>query len=203
MKAHYCNLRSLAQIKDLQWKKRQPQNARGSNQRPPMKKEATPKHKGLKSKTSDEKRGNPKMQGAQIKDLQWKMGQSQNARGSNQIPPMKNGAIPKCKGLKSKTFDEKRGNSKCKGLKSKTSDEKRCNPKTQGAQIKDLRWRWFHKPKIINPELTEAILAKLTLEGEGEAFWFHLKCKTLMPNQRKAILQTKNHKLLAHRSQPR
>jgi hypothetical protein len=34
-----------------------------------MKKEATPKCKGLKIKTSDEKRGNPKMQGAQNKDL--------------------------------------------------------------------------------------------------------------------------------------
>jgi hypothetical protein len=32
-----------------------------------MKKWATPKHKGLKSKTFDEKRGNPKTQGAQIK----------------------------------------------------------------------------------------------------------------------------------------
>jgi hypothetical protein len=35
-------------------KKRQPQNARGSNQRPPMKKEAILKRKGLKQKTSDE-----------------------------------------------------------------------------------------------------------------------------------------------------
>jgi hypothetical protein len=34
---------------------------RGSKQRPPMKKEATPKCKGLKTKTSDEKRGNPKL----------------------------------------------------------------------------------------------------------------------------------------------
>jgi hypothetical protein len=32
-----------------------------------MKKEATPKCMGLKSKTSDEKRGNPKMQRAQTK----------------------------------------------------------------------------------------------------------------------------------------
>jgi hypothetical protein len=35
-----------------------------------MKKEATTKYKGLKSKTSDKKRDNPKMQGDQIKDLQ-------------------------------------------------------------------------------------------------------------------------------------
>jgi hypothetical protein len=34
-----------------------------------MKKEATPKCKGLKTKTFDEKRGNPKTQGAQNKDL--------------------------------------------------------------------------------------------------------------------------------------
>jgi hypothetical protein len=34
-----------------------------------MKKEATPKRKGLKLNTSDEKIGNPKKQGAQIKDL--------------------------------------------------------------------------------------------------------------------------------------
>jgi hypothetical protein len=36
----------------------------GLNQRTPMKKEATPKCKGLKSKTSNEKRGNPKIRGA-------------------------------------------------------------------------------------------------------------------------------------------
>jgi hypothetical protein len=34
-----------------------------------MKKEATSKHKGLKSKTFDKKRGNPKTHGVQIKDL--------------------------------------------------------------------------------------------------------------------------------------
>jgi hypothetical protein len=45
-------------------KKKQSQNARDLNQRPPMKKEVTLKRKGLKPKTSDEKRGNPKMQGA-------------------------------------------------------------------------------------------------------------------------------------------
>jgi hypothetical protein len=35
-----------------------------------MKKEATLKRMGLKTKTSDEKIGNPKMQGVQNKDLQ-------------------------------------------------------------------------------------------------------------------------------------
>jgi hypothetical protein len=49
-------------------KKRQPQNARGSKERPPMKKEATPKCKGLKRKTSN-KKSNPKMQRAQKNDL--------------------------------------------------------------------------------------------------------------------------------------
>jgi hypothetical protein len=40
-------------------KKRKSQNARGSNQRPSIKKEATPKYMWLKSNTSNEKRGNP------------------------------------------------------------------------------------------------------------------------------------------------
>jgi hypothetical protein len=35
-----------------------------------MKKEATPKCKGLEQKIYDEKRGNPKIHGAQTKDLQ-------------------------------------------------------------------------------------------------------------------------------------
>jgi hypothetical protein len=41
---------------DLRRKKRQPQNARGSKQRPLMKKEATPKHKGLKQKYTRRKK---------------------------------------------------------------------------------------------------------------------------------------------------
>jgi hypothetical protein len=49
------------QTKDLRWKKRQPQNVRGLNQRPPIKKEATTKCKWFKPKTSDQKRGNPKI----------------------------------------------------------------------------------------------------------------------------------------------
>jgi hypothetical protein len=48
-----------------------------------MKKEATPKCKGLESKTSNEKRGNPK-----------------NARGSKERTLMKKEATPKHKGLK-------------------------------------------------------------------------------------------------------
>jgi hypothetical protein len=63
-----------------------------------MKKEATPKCKGLKQKTSDEKRGNPK-----------------NTRDLNQRPPMKKEATPKCKGLKPNTLDKKRGNPKMQG----------------------------------------------------------------------------------------
>jgi hypothetical protein len=58
-----------------------------------MKKEATPKCKGLKAKTFNEKRGNPKMHG-----------------GSKQRPPMKKEATLKCIGLKTKTSEEKRGN---------------------------------------------------------------------------------------------
>jgi hypothetical protein len=49
-----------------------------------MKKEVTPKCKGLKSNTFNKKRGNPKMQGAKKR------------------PPMKKEATPKCKGLKKK-----------------------------------------------------------------------------------------------------
>jgi hypothetical protein len=60
-----------AEKKDLRGKKRQPQNARGSKERP-IKKEATPKCKGLNRKTSDEKRGNPKAQRVQKENLQWK-----------------------------------------------------------------------------------------------------------------------------------
>jgi hypothetical protein len=51
-------------------KKRQPQNARASKERHPIKKETTSKCKGLIRKTSDKKRGNSKTQGAQKKDLQ-------------------------------------------------------------------------------------------------------------------------------------
>jgi hypothetical protein len=46
-----------AQKKDLRWKKRQPQNVKGSKERPPRKKEATPERKGLKRENYDEKRG--------------------------------------------------------------------------------------------------------------------------------------------------
>jgi hypothetical protein len=48
-----------------------------------MKKEATPKRKGLKAKTS-EKRGNPKMQGAQNRGILRKKRQPQNIRGSKE-----------------------------------------------------------------------------------------------------------------------
>jgi hypothetical protein len=79
----------------------------GSKQRHPMKIEATPNHKGLKTNTSDENRGNTKTQGAQNKYLQQKKKQPQNARGSKQRHLMKKEATPKCKGLKTKTSDEK------------------------------------------------------------------------------------------------
>jgi hypothetical protein len=47
-------------------KKRQPQNARGSKERPLMKNEATPKRKGLK-KPPTEKEATPKCKGLSIK----------------------------------------------------------------------------------------------------------------------------------------
>jgi hypothetical protein len=50
-----------------------------------MKKEATPKRKGLETKTSNEKRGNP-----------------QNERGLKQRAPMKKEAIPKMQGAQNK-----------------------------------------------------------------------------------------------------
>jgi hypothetical protein len=46
-----------------------------------MKKEVTPKLKGLKTKTSDEKRGNPMMQRAHNKDLRRKKGNPKTHKG--------------------------------------------------------------------------------------------------------------------------
>jgi hypothetical protein len=80
-----------------------------------MKKEATPKCKGLEIKTSDEERGNPKMQEALNKDLRWKKREPQNARGSKQRPLMKKEATLKHKGLQVKTFEGKLGNLKMQG----------------------------------------------------------------------------------------
>jgi hypothetical protein len=70
-------------------KKGQPQNTRGSKQRPSMKKEATAKHNGLKIKTFDEKRGNPKTHGAQNKDLWRKKGQQPTRKGIKIRRPIK------------------------------------------------------------------------------------------------------------------
>jgi hypothetical protein len=63
-----------------------------------MKKVATPKCKGLKTKTLMKKRGNSKTQRAQNKDLRGK----------------KKGT-PKYKGPKIKTSDEKKGNPQMQG----------------------------------------------------------------------------------------
>jgi hypothetical protein len=49
----------------------------------------------------------------------------------------------------------------------------------------------------IKKMLTEASFAKLTLEGEGDAFHFHFKRKT-SPNRTKTISQTENQKPSAH-----
>jgi hypothetical protein len=92
MKAHYYNLCSLAHNKDLWWKKRQPQNAMGSKQMPSIKKEATPKCKGLKTKTLDEKETTPKCKGLKTKTFD------------------KKAVALKYKRLKTKTFNKKRGN---------------------------------------------------------------------------------------------
>jgi hypothetical protein len=67
-----------------------------------MKREATPKCKGLRKNTFDEKRGNRKMQ-----------------RAKKKRPPMKKEATPKCKGLRKNTSDKKRGNPKMQGAKKK------------------------------------------------------------------------------------
>jgi hypothetical protein len=72
-----------------------------------MKKEATPEHKRLKRKTSDEKSGNPRTQGAQKKDLWWKKRQPQNARGLKERPPMNKESTLERKGLERKTSEEK------------------------------------------------------------------------------------------------
>jgi hypothetical protein len=64
-----------------------------------MKKEATPKCKGLKTKTYIQKRGSPIMQGDQNKDLRCKKSQPQNARGSKQRPLKKKGAITNMQGV--------------------------------------------------------------------------------------------------------
>jgi hypothetical protein len=117
--------------KDLQWKKMQLQNARGSkqktsdekrdnpktqgaqNKRPPMKKETTPKHKGLK-----------------IKDLWWKKRQPQNTSGSKQ-----------------NTSDKKRGNIKTQGAQNiRHPMKKEATEKHMGLKIKDLWWKKRQSP---------------------------------------------------------
>jgi hypothetical protein len=76
---------------------------------------------------------------------------------------------------------------KYKGNKPKTSDEKRGNPKMQGAQNKDLLMKKEATPKIRNRQLTEASFAKLTLEGESDAFWFKLQSRTKATHQTKKL----------------
>jgi hypothetical protein len=115
---------------------------RGSSQRPLMKKEAT-----LKTQ-----------------------------RGSSQRPPMKKEATPKHKGLITKTSDEKRGNPKnAKGpsqrppMKKEKWQPQKCN----GAHQKVLRGK-KRQPKNFQQThtLTEASSTHLTVEGNGDYFWF-------------------------------
>jgi hypothetical protein len=74
MKKEVTTKRKGLKTKDLWWKKRQPQNAGAQNERRLMKKEATPKCKGLIRKTSNEKKATPKPKGLKTKDLWWKRG---------------------------------------------------------------------------------------------------------------------------------
>jgi hypothetical protein len=101
----------------------------GSKERPPMKKEATAKYMGLKTKTSDEKRGNPKTHGVQSKHLRRKNRQPQNTRGSKQRPPMK------------------KGNPKMQGAQNKTLQRKKRQPPTR----KGIKARRLHKTKNQEP----------------------------------------------------
>jgi hypothetical protein len=137
-----------ARSNDIRWKWRQPQNARGSKQGPPMKKEATPKYKDLKAKTSNEKGGNTKLQGAQRKDLWWKKRQPQNARSSKQRSLMKKEVTPKRKGLQVKSSEEKGGNHKKNGTHENFSQITR---------------RRVHQPKSENRYFTEVSFANLML----------------------------------------
>jgi hypothetical protein len=53
------------------------------------------------------------------------------------------------------------------------------------------------------PSAHRSQFAKLTFEGEGNAFRFHPKHEALTVNHTKAISQTKNQEQLAHQSQLR
>jgi hypothetical protein len=82
---------------------RQPQNARGSEQKISDEKRGHSKMQGAQNKRPPMKKiGNPKMQGAQNKRPPMKKRQPQNTRGSIERLLMKKDATPKCKGLKMK-----------------------------------------------------------------------------------------------------
>jgi hypothetical protein len=51
--------------------------------------------------------------------------------------------------------------------------------------------------KIGNRQLTEASFAKLTLEGEGEAFRFYHKHKMLIANRTKATSQIQKSRIVS------
>jgi hypothetical protein len=47
----------------------------------------------------------------------------------------------------------------------------------------------FRKQEVTNRYLTEASLANLMLEGEGDTFWLYFKCETSIANRPWVILE--------------
>jgi hypothetical protein len=187
----YCNLHSLAQ-----------------NKRPLMKKEATTKCKGLKTKylrqkkrepqnargpkqkTFEEKEVTPKTQGAEIKRR-----------------PIKKEATPNRKGLKTKDLWRKKKQPHMQGDQNKRPlMRKEATPKHKGLKTKDLWWKKTSNVQGNQKSRTvsspNASFAKLMLEGEDDVFWFHFECQAIT-NRTKEISQIKNKKPLAHWSQLR
>jgi hypothetical protein len=62
---------------------------------------------------------------------------------------------------------KKEATSKCKGLKIKTSDEKRGNPKTQAVQIKYLRWKKMQPQNTMGSKQRHLIKKRGNTEIQG------------------------------------
>jgi hypothetical protein len=86
-----------------------------------MKKEATPKCKGLKRKSSYEKKRQP-----------------QNTRGSKERPLIKEEATPKRKGLKKRPLMKKRQLQNARGSKQKSLMKKEATPNTPRDKMKAI-----------------------------------------------------------------
>jgi hypothetical protein len=54
----------------------------------------------------------------------------------------------------------------------------------------------FGKWKATNRYLVEASFADLILEGERDAFWLYLKCKTSISNHTRAISENEKQKTI-------